>query len=117
MRVLPLKPSAYFVYSLEIKRDWQNRVRYECPAQLPKVVFDAVCRDALAAYSVLGCRDLARIDFRLRKGQPYFLEANPLPDLNPISGDLIEMAKCGGWSYEQLIGSILHFALDRCFQT
>ena len=35
MRVLPRSDRAGpFVYSLEVKRDWQRRVRYECPAQL-----------------------------------------------------------------------------------
>src|SRR5438034_716923 len=31
MRVVPKRPTAEFVYSLEVKRDWQNRVRYETP--------------------------------------------------------------------------------------
>ena len=34
MRVLPRDQRGPFVYSLEVKRDWEERVRYECPAQL-----------------------------------------------------------------------------------
>ena len=32
--MLPLRAEEHFVYSLEVKRDWQVRIRYECPAQL-----------------------------------------------------------------------------------
>ena len=83
MRVVPRQPTDRFVYSLEVKRDWRRQVRYECPPRLPADDVEAVEQAALTAYRVLGCRDVARIDFRLRDGVPYFLEVNPLPGLNP----------------------------------
>ncbi len=67
----------------------------------------------MKAYRVLGCRDVSRIDFRLRGGVPYFLEVNPLPGLNPESSDLVILARLAGWSYEELIRTILHAALTR----
>jgi D-alanine-D-alanine ligase len=113
MRVLPLQPSERFVYSLEVKRDWERRVRYECPARVsvrgPLTVEEA----ARAVYEVLGCRDVARIDFRLHNGIPYFLEVNPLPGLNPESSDLVILARLCGWSYPRLIQSIVDAALAR----
>jgi D-alanine-D-alanine ligase len=117
MRVLPQQPTERFVYSLEVKRDWQARVRYECPARLPPGRLRAVERAALEAYRVLGCRDVARVDFRLRDGTPYFLEVNPLPGLNPESSDLVILAKLAGWTYEGLITAILQAALDRHART
>jgi D-alanine-D-alanine ligase len=74
-----------------------------------KAVEDA----ALRAYQALGCRDVARVDFRLRDGIPYFLEVNPLPGLNPESGDLVILAGLSGWTYERLIGGVFQAALDR----
>jgi D-alanine-D-alanine ligase len=113
MRVLPRQAASHFVYSLEVKRDWQRQVRYECPAQLSPGDQEAVEEAAFKVYHVLGCRDVARIDFRLRDGVPYFLEANPLPGLNPESSDLVILAGLSGWSYSQLIRSILQVAIDR----
>ncbi len=113
MRVLPQHQEERFIYSLEVKRDWQRRVTYECPAKLPTEQLRAVEYAALTAYEVLGCRDVSRVDFRLRDGVPYFLEVNPLPGLNPESSDLVLLAKMAGWTYEQLIGSILQAAIER----
>jgi D-alanine-D-alanine ligase len=56
---------------------------------------------------------VARIDFRLRDGIPCFLEVNPLPGLNPQTSDLVILARLRGWSYEQLIESILEAAVRR----
>jgi D-alanine-D-alanine ligase len=56
---------------------------------------------------------VARIDFRLREGTPYFLEVNPLPGLNPESSDLVILSRLAGWSYERLIGAIFESALAR----
>ncbi len=114
MRVMPLQDTKRFVYSLEVKREWEDRVRYECPARLPAQVLEAVEKAALASYQVLGCRDVSRVDFRVRDGVPYFLEVNPLPGLNPDYSDLVIMAKAVGWSYSELIETILASARKRC---
>jgi D-alanine-D-alanine ligase len=113
MKVMPQQPTERFIYSVEVKRDFERQVHYECPAQLPTQTTEAVRLAALTVYRVLGCRDVARIDFRLRGHEPYFLEANPLPGLNPHSGDLVILSKLCGWSYQQLIAAILQCALDR----
>ncbi len=67
----------------------------------------------LKAYRALACRDVARVDFRLRDGVPYFLEVNPLPGLNPESSDLVILARLAGWTYEELIRGVFEAALAR----
>jgi D-alanine-D-alanine ligase len=113
MRVLPTRPTDRFIYSLEVKRDYERQVRYECPAQLGAEATARVRDAALAAYRVLGCRDVSRVDFRLRDGIPYFLEVNPLPGLNPHSGDLVILSGMVGWTYPRLIAAILDAAFRR----
>ncbi len=113
MQVLPQWKEERFVYSLEVKREYRKRVRYECPAKLPSNRLKSVEDAALVVYKGLGCRDVARIDFRLREGIPYFLEVNPLPGLNPESSDLVILSRLAGWSYQQLIESILEAAVER----
>jgi D-alanine-D-alanine ligase len=113
MRVVPKQETDRFVYSLEVKRDWEARVRYECPPALPQATIKAVESAAIAAYEVLGCRDVARIDFRVRDGVPYFIEANPLPGLNPDTGDLLLICKAMGVSHSQLIATIINEAMSR----
>jgi D-alanine-D-alanine ligase len=113
MRVVPQFPVEKFIYSLEIKRDYRRLVKYECPAPLAPHVTAQVEKAAAAAFQALGCRDIARVDFRLRQGMPYFLEVNPLPGLNPDDSDLVIMANLVGWSYSKLIGTIVEAALRR----
>ncbi len=72
-------------------------------------LFDA----ARSCYSSLGCRDLARIDFRVRDGVPYFIEANPLPGLAPVTSDLVILARGHGIEYDDLIGRIFEATLAR----
>jgi D-alanine-D-alanine ligase len=113
MRVLPTQPTERFVYSLEVKRDYLRMVRYECPAKLSAADQAAVEHAALKSYKVLGCRDVSRVDFRLRRGVPYFLELNPLPGINPESSDLVLLSQGMGWSYSQLVGRIFMAACRR----
>jgi D-alanine-D-alanine ligase len=79
----------------------------------PEARYPAALDDVLAAYDALGCRDVARLDFRLKDGVPYFLEANPLPGLTPGSSDLVIMFVALGLEYRELIDRILNAALDR----
>jgi len=114
MRVLPRKADANFVYSLEVKRDWERLVDYEVPAKLEPSVLRNIEQSALKAFSVLGCRDVSRVDFRVsREGTPYFLEINPLPGLNPKSGDIVIMSGRMGWSYPSLISAMVDAAVKR----
>ena len=113
MRILPRRSDRPFVYSLEVKRDWRNQVDYEAPPDLPDPVVAALTVAALDISAALQCRDLARIDFRVRDGVPYFIEANPLPGLAPGTSDLVILAHGHGIEYPDLIRRILHAALTR----
>jgi D-alanine-D-alanine ligase len=113
MRVVPREKTDRFVYGLDIKRDYKRLVKYECPAPLSADDEAAVRNATMKAWRALGCRDVSRIDFRLRDGVPYFLEVNPLPGLNPADSDLVILAKLAGWTYERLIGRILEAAVQR----
>src|SRR5262249_23338878 len=113
MRVLPRIPDDNFIYGLEVKRDFRQLVDYEAPAKISPHATKAVRQATMAAYRVLGCRDVARVDFRLRDDTPYFLEVNPLPGLNADSSDLVILARLCGWTYERLIGAILNAAEKR----
>ena len=115
MEISPSIPvsGGVFLYSLEVKRAYRDRVTYRVPPALPGGTQNTLARQALTAYRLLGCRDIARLDFRLDAGgQPHFLECNPLPGLNPDSGDLV-IATRASMSYEQLIGGIMTDAAAR----
>lgn len=114
MRVVPRRKETDFVYSLEVKRDYENLVDYECPAMLDTKTLEMIREYSLKIFKILECRDFARLDYRISPdGTPYFLEINPLAGLNPRSSDLIIMANLIGIRYNDLIGSILDAALRR----
>ncbi|HAS04399.1 MAG TPA: D-alanine--D-alanine ligase [Dehalococcoidia bacterium] len=113
MRVLPRKKTEHFIYSIEVKRDYLKLVDYDCPPKLDEQVIKKLEDVSLKIFKILGCRDFARIDFRLdNDGNPYFLEINPLPGLGNHS-DLVLMAYMMGISHEELINKILTAALKR----
>jgi D-alanine-D-alanine ligase len=73
-------------------------------------------RLTLETFRAIGCHDVARVDFRLdvtQNEQPYILEINPLPGLNPGHSDLCLEAEADGWQYEALINRILQEAAAR----
>ena len=113
MRILPKNADVPFVYSLEVKRDWKSRVDYEAPANFPGTTLKAIEEAALLAYKALGCRDVARIDFRILEEDVFFIEVNPLPGLAPVSSDLVILAQGYGISHGELVRMILRTALKR----
>ncbi len=113
MRILPKQRNDYFLYTLEVKRNYKELVDYECPACLDEKVLQRIQTSSLKAFEALGCRDFARLDFRVSAGGvPCFLEINPLPGLGTHS-DLVIMATKMGWNHRQLIGAVLDAALER----
>ena len=113
MRVVPREPTDRFVYGIDVKRDWKRRVDYEAPARIGEAASKRLIDAALTVYQSLGCRDLARIDFRVREDVPFFLEANPLPGLAPVTSDLVILAEGHGLDHAALIRRVLAVALDR----
>jgi D-alanine-D-alanine ligase len=113
MRIIPRRREKHFVYSLEVKRDYLNLVDYECPPALADEIKERIALASLKVFGVLGCRDFARIDFRVSpEGVPYFLEINPLPGLGTYS-DLVIMTGKLGWTHKGLINAVLDAALKR----
>lgn len=107
-------PPEQAIYSLEVKREWEERVVYHCPARIDETLRSRVEEVALRSYRVLDCRDVSRVDLRLgADGVPYFLEINPLPGLSPVYGDLPIMARRMGWAYDRLVKTIFQHALRR----
>jgi D-alanine-D-alanine ligase len=113
MRIIPKQKEGYFIYNLDVKRNYLELVEYECPAGLEEKVLQCIQVSSLRAFQALGCRDFARLDFRISTaGVPYFLEINPLPGLGAHS-DLVIMARKMGWSHRQLISAVLNAAHER----
>ena len=102
------------VYSFQHKLDWTDRIRYDAPAKLEPALLEKLRTAARSSFMALGCRDVARIDFRMDdKGRIYFIECNPLPGLTPGWSDLVLIAAGAGMDYRGLIGEIMAPAIRR----
>ncbi len=106
-------PPGEFLYSLEVKRDWENQVEYLVPPPVPARLLADIEALAVGCYRALGCRDVSRVDIRLKGGVPHFIEVNPLPGLSPTYGDLPILAGRMGWTYPELVLAIVGHALER----
>ena len=103
-----------FFYSLEVKRDWKKLVDYVSPPDISGLFEKHIKYYAISAFKEFGCRDIARIDFRISKHNKIFmLEINPLPGLSPEYADIVIMSQKLGIKYENFILSILNHALSR----
>lgn len=89
-----------------------NTVRV-VPAKLPRTLAKRISQAALATWQALGCRDYARVDFRLDDdGNFAILEVNPNPDISPDSG--FEAAlKAAGIPYRDFVKAVYGNALER----
>jgi D-alanine-D-alanine ligase len=84
-----------------------------CPALLTPELETEIKAMALTAFELIGCRDYARIDFRLSKDhQPYILEVNPNPDISDDAG-FARSAMAAGLTFDDLAGKIVECALER----
>lgn len=108
MEVVPRAQSEDFIYSIEVKRDYEALVDY-------RLVDDEDVKDvARRVWAALELRDVARVDIRRdRNSVPNFVEVNPLPGVHPKNSDLVIMARAAGWTYDALIGRIMESAERR----
>jgi D-alanine-D-alanine ligase len=87
---------------------------YLCPADIPQSLRSRLIDLTRRAAEALEVRDVSRIDFRMgADGEPYLLEINTLPGLNPQLSDLCIMAAAEGISHQTLITEILYLAAER----
>jgi D-alanine-D-alanine ligase len=83
-----------------------------CPCELEEDE-DVMLRDvARTVYNLMGCRDYARVDFRMREKTPYVLEVNPNPCINPVDSGFVRAGIAVGYSYNQLINKILESSVE-----
>jgi D-alanine--D-alanine ligase len=99
-------------YSHDVKAN--DREEIVCPATPPgdlsKPLADYACR----IFNALGCRDIARVDFRVGgEGIPFLLEVNATPGLSPFHSIIPIQARAAGMPPEEIIHQIIHNALTR----
>jgi D-alanine-D-alanine ligase len=87
------------------------------PIRCPAVIDDSLARSlgtlAVAAFRATGCRDYARVDFRLDgRGAPMILEVNPNPDLGPTAG-WARALRCSGRDYSATLAAVARAAIAR----
>jgi D-alanine-D-alanine ligase len=109
------------IYSYEAKWIWDTPEKpldmFHCPADVSRNLETEIKRVVVETFKALDCRDMCRIDIRLDKnGKPNVIEANPLPGMIPdpaAHSCMPEAAYAAGFTYDQLICTILWQALKR----
>ena len=125
LRVLPISeilfvdkdPSFWPIVTYDAK--WKPGSRdYEStpplyPAPVAPRLAERIADLSRKAFQLLGCRDYARVDFRLRpNGKPYILEVNPNPDFSPLAG-LAGGLQSAGVTHSQFTLELVQAALLR----
>ncbi|MCX7938848.1 MAG: hypothetical protein N2545_05365 [Thermoflexales bacterium] len=106
-------PELLPIYGSLQKIDYDHLYRNKCPAPLSEKLAQAVRRLTHQTFLVTGCRDFARVDFRLdAQDRLFILEINGLPGIAPRS-DLTLMAQAEGWTHGDLVRAVLGAALLR----
>ncbi|MGE0750088.1 MAG: D-alanine--D-alanine ligase family protein [Variibacter sp.] len=101
-------------YSYEAKYIDPEGAHVDLPAKIDASQMDRVRALAADAFTVLGCNDLARVDFFLdrQSGDFYFNEINTLPGFTSISM-YPKMMEASGVPYGELLTRLIGLALER----
>ncbi|MFC1900544.1 ATP-grasp domain-containing protein [Chloroflexota bacterium] len=104
------KPEDFYSYEMKSV----HRKETVCPADIPEEISLQMEDYSRRLFRLLGCRDLARVDYRQGEdGVPYLIEINPLPGLSPFYSVFITQAEAGGISPEKVIEILINNALSR----
>lgn len=99
------------VYSYLNKEECDSYVEYKAPE---REIAERCEKVALDAWRLLECQDGGRVDIRCdEKGEPNFIEVNPLAGLHPVHSDLPILSRLNGISYPELIERIMSSALEK----
>jgi D-alanine-D-alanine ligase len=109
IEIVPSEAVTFYDYEAKYERD---DTRYIVDPALPEEVAGQ-CRDwALQVFHLLGCRDVARVDFMVDDAGPWFLEINTMPGFTTHS--LVPMAACHvGQPMAELCASLVEAATAR----
>lgn len=125
LRVLPLSevmfrsedPASWRILTYDAKwkpetREYQETMPSYATRIAPRLA-ERIRQLATRAFHLLGCRDYARVDFRVGPGgKPFVLEVNPNPDLGPSAGLATGLA-AAGLVYSQFVVDLVRKALAR----
>jgi D-alanine-D-alanine ligase len=93
-------------------RDYESTPA-QYPAQVAPMLAEQLGAIGRQAFRLLGCRDYARVDFRVRASdEPLILEVNPNPDLSPTAG-LTGGLTSAGLTHAQFTVDLMRAALAR----
>jgi D-alanine-D-alanine ligase len=97
-------------------RDYESTPpRY--PAEVRPRLRARIEKLSMQAFRLLGCRDYARVDFRVGPtGRPYILEVNPNPDFSPLAG-LSGGLQSAGLTHARFTADLVQMALARAART
>jgi len=87
-------------------------IQLQLPAKLTSSEYALLEKTASSAYNVLGCRDYARIDIRLRNGVFYVLDVNPNADIS-CETSIVCAAEAAGITYGAMISYLINLAARR----
>ena len=109
-----VSPTIYGHDAKELDIGTEGAPNYLCPADISESLRARLIDLTRRAAETLEVRDVSRVDFRLGvDGEPYLMEINTLPGLNPQLSDLCIMAAAEGISHHTLITEILYLAAER----
>ncbi|MCC5788541.1 MAG: D-alanine--D-alanine ligase [Opitutales bacterium] len=92
-----------------------GKTEYRVPAPLPDGTSSQIRTWAEDAFRELGCRDYARVDFRLSPSdEAVFLEINTLPGFTELSL-FPRSAQVCGWSFADLLERLVESCWERTF--
>jgi D-alanine-D-alanine ligase len=112
------RPKGYWrIVTYDAKWKPESREFQSTPARCPATIRpeqNAILTGfANQAFDLFGCRDYARIDFRMdASGKTYVIEVNPNPDLGPDAGLAKGLASIG-LTYGQFVVQLVENALGR----
>jgi D-alanine-D-alanine ligase len=97
-------PESFYSYEVHYTI---GQLRMEVPAELTEEVRARVEAVALQSYTLMGCRDFARVDLILDEHNvPQVLEINTIPGLTE-TGITTAAAEAAGMTFAELVGAIV----------